>query len=364
MTDPDTVQSQPVPTRALRHAAVGVAGGVGAIGLSLLLAGLAFLAGVPSLLPPGAGPVFGASTYALAALVVGTVLGIRRSVAAASVAAVVAAALLGLAYTRSFGNPLVFGPTGMAVSLLVPASAWATQRLDFGSRVAPAVPTLSPAARFALSAMFVWILVEFVARGFLAAVLAPAVGSPVGADMLLVAVAFPAAAWFIARRGRRVGVDPAAWEYRLGPVPLAAGLVGAAVAFAALSVTQRIDAALFGAPPAGVDGLLAVAAGPLWVAAVLLVVNGVVVPVAEELAWRGAIQTALVGRYGAAVGIAVTAVAFALKHVVVDGSLFRLTSLLVLAAVFGVVRHRYGTASSTVVHIGTNFTATALLLFG
>ena len=57
-----------------------------------------------------------------------------------------------------------------------------------------------------------------------------------------------------------------------------------------------------------------------------------------------------------------TIVVFALKHVLMDGTFARITTLLMLGLVFGVVRHRWGTGSSTVTHVIVNLYSTSYLV--
>jgi membrane protease YdiL (CAAX protease family) len=110
------------------------------------------------------------------------------------------------------------------------------------------------------------------------------------------------------------------------------------------------------------EGMRSGLAGGAWIGPLLLVANGIVVPVSEELAWRGVIQSSLARAWGMAGTVAVTALALALKHVIVDGSVMRLTSLMVGALELCGVRARWGTGSSTVTHLVANFLATALAL--
>jgi membrane protease YdiL (CAAX protease family) len=56
------------------------------------------------------------------------------------------------------------------------------------------------------------------------------------------------------------------------------------------------------------ENTLLEAAAPLLVPASLLLVNGVVVPFAEEWLWRGLIQPRVIGAVGSALGILITAV--------------------------------------------------------
>ena len=51
-----------------------------------------------------------------------------------------------------------------------------------------------------------------------------------------------------------------------------------------------------------------------------------------------------------------------LKHVVVDRSLNRLTTLLAIGTVFGVLRYRLGTGASTIAHVTANLLASLIAL--
>ena len=106
------------------------------------------------------------------------------------------------------------------------------------------------------------------------------------------------------------------------------------------------------------DGLQA----GVWVAVLLLVANAADSAVCEEIAWRGVVQTALVRAWGPWIGIGVTVVLFALKHVLMDATFARITTLLMLGLVFGIVRHRWGTGSSTVTHVVVNLYSTGYIV--
>lgn len=113
--------------------------------------------------------------------------------------------------------------------------------------------------------------------------------------------------------------------------------------------------------------LLADLEAGVWVLLLFAVAHGIVAPVTEELAWRGVVQSALVEAQGRTVGIAVTAILFTAKHAVLDASLARVPSVLVLAVVLGLVRDRWGTTASTVVHAVVNLASVvglAVLVYG
>jgi hypothetical protein len=57
--------------------------------------------------------------------------------------------------------------------------------------------------------------------------------------------------------------------------------------------------------------------------------------------------------------IVLTAVLIAGEHVVVDLTFVRLTTLIGLGLVLGAIKHRYGTASSTITHVGVSTLSTA-----
>lgn len=205
-----------------------------------------------------------------------------------------------------------------------------------------------------------WLAGELLLRRGVVPVLAPVLGSGLGADMLLVGVGFPLLAVAIAAVGRRAGVSPADWEYDRSVRALIAGVAGAVGYFVALFGGVIAASLVVGTPDA--PGPVVAPTVPLWALALLLVVNGVVVPVAEELAWRGVIQTALTRRLGVGLGVGLTAAAFVAKHLVVDMAAppVRVFSLVTLAVVLGLLRQYYGTASSTVAHLLANLAATGL----
>ena len=112
--------------------------------------------------------------------------------------------------------------------------------------------------------------------------------------------------------------------------------------------------------------LLADLEAGVWVLVLFAFAHGIVAPLTEELAWRGIVQTALVESQRPAVGIVVTAALFTAKHMVLDLSFARAPTVLVLAVVLGLVRHRWGTTASTVVHAIVNLASVvglALLVF-
>ncbi|MFC7139344.1 CPBP family intramembrane glutamic endopeptidase [Halosimplex aquaticum] len=217
-------------------------------------------------------------------------------------------------------------------------------------------------AALAAGAMVLWVVAEIALRWELVAILADPIGSPRGADMLLVGIGFPLLAGAIAWLGRRRGIEPEDWDYEVSLRSVAAGVGGVVAFFVALLAVVLTITAIQGMPDAGTATPPVEPGAATWVLAALLIVNGLVVPLAEELAWRGVIQTALMDSYGVLAGSAVAATGFVLKHVVVDGGAdpIRLASLVILAVIFSALRARWGTASSTVAHLGANLLATGL----
>jgi membrane protease YdiL (CAAX protease family) len=224
--------------------------------------------------------------------------------------------------------------------------------------------TLARPPSLALALVVGWIALEAGLRRGLVSRLDPVVGAA-AADWTILLVGFPAMAAVLAAVALRAGHRPADWGYDLSLRAVGAGLAGVVVTVPATAATGYVDSALFGLDETGAEFASAVTdalvANP-ELAVVFLLGNGLAVPLAEELIWRGIVQTDLTDAWGALAGVAVTAALFALKHVVVDGSIARLTSLVVMALLFGVVRHRYGTVASTVTHVGVNALSTAALV--
>jgi membrane protease YdiL (CAAX protease family) len=258
-------------------------------------------------------------------------------------------------------NRLVFGPTGLiAVALAATAGGWIAHLLD-GDRL-HARYALSDAARVGLWAACLWVSFELVARLVGATGLGPIIGNVLVADMLAILIGMPTASWIIAHYGQANSITAETWEYRWTPLPVGIGVTAGALALGMMWVTAQIDQALWGLPEAALASFAEGLQAGTWVAVLMLVANGLVAPASEELAWRGVVQTALVRAWGPMIGIVVTALLFALKHVVLDGSLARMTTLVMLGLVLGVVRHRWGTGSSTIAHTVVNLASTSLIV--
>lgn len=219
---------------------------------------------------------------------------------------------------------------------------------------------------FAAGAIALWIVLEFAFRRGLVPVLTDPLGTGRGADAVMLTFAFPLIALFIAWWGLQNGIGPADWEYTISIRNIGAGLIGWAGSLVFLGSLAFVYTSLLGWEPSVGPGELGLTQAPTWVLVLFFVGNGIVVPITEELAWRGVIQTSLTEASGTTVAVVVTALAFVLKHLLVDLSapLFRVTTLVVLAFVLGILRARYGTASSTVAHVAANGLSTALLILG
>lgn len=223
----------------------------------------------------------------------------------------------------------------------------------------------TPSPGLALGVVAGWIVLELLLRRGVVSVLAPSFASGFAVDWTILLIGVPAMAIVLSVLALRMGQDAGVWGYEWSLRSVAIGLLGVVVAIVLLAVAGPIDAALFGAGEtnaAASNAMTEALRGTPLLAVVLLLGNGVAVPIAEEQVWRGIVQTELVASWGVAVGILLTAVLFALKHAMVDLSLARLTTLVVLGLLFGVFRHRYGTVSSIATHMGLNLYSSATIV--
>jgi membrane protease YdiL (CAAX protease family) len=95
---------------------------------------------------------------------------------------------------------------------------------------------------------------------------------------------------------------------------------------------------------------------------VVIAVNGILVPIAEEYLWRGLIQARLLRVLPGAVAIGATAIFFSLKHVVVDASWGRFLTLVAFGSICGIVAQRHTWRTSAALHLVVN-TATTTVAF-
>ncbi len=230
----------------------------------------------------------------------------------------------------------------------------------------------SGTVRSALGAALLWILVEFAIRdlaglGILGAVVLvtrlPRTPTPPGWTLAylygVTAVAMIVLGGLFHRRARRERLRLADLGYDTTRRTLVAGLIGGTLLSVLLGWgTHHVDLFLFGADESGQRMELAMMAEAGMPAAIILIAaNGLLTPVVEESAWRGYIQTKLTAVWGPLLGVIVTGLLFAAKHVVVDLSVVRLTTLLVGSLALGVVRQRWGTGASTPAHVILNTSA-------
>ena len=232
------------------------------------------------------------------------------------------------------------------------------------------------------------VLAEYLARRFLAPTMpsigAPPVNSeslPIGApvvnDMVATVLIYALLVTLVAPRPERpmaalgealrgIAVQATKWLPWIGGVLF----LGAVVAVAPLDAQLWGDVRLpsFTVPPS-TTVLFAGAATPLAVVS-LLIVNGVVIPLAEERLWRGLIQPRLRVAWGVIPALLVTAALFSLKHAIVDASLGRLLALTAGGLMLGLVAYRAGGLdgrgsgwkASAVSHMVGNLVATSLAL--
>jgi len=217
-----------------------------------------------------------------------------------------------------------------------------------------------PGVNVAAGGIVLWVLLEFAFRRGLAPALAGPLDTATGADMLSVAVAFTLLAVIIGRLGRRTGIDRTESIGTISRKAVGAGLAGVVGYVLLYGSAVIVASALFELNPSAGMATTNTGDTPTWAPILLLAVNGVLVPITEEIAWRGVIQTALTDAYGSAIAIVLTAAAFVLKHLIVDLAVspFRTTSLVILAVILCGLRARYGTTSSIVTHLVVNSLAT------
>lgn len=361
----------PVPTQA----------GPSALSIGTLVAGLAGGLAIVSIMGLIGRPLSGLSVVSsdtllriafgllvLVAFLSGFVVAVWRAPAGlpAAILAGLSATLL-LWLMRTFlleGQPynrLIFGPLGfISVSVAATAGGGLARLLD-DDRLHVRFSFGAP-ARVGLWAAFLWLSLEMVARFIGTAGLAPFLENVVAADMLAILIGFPAAGWIVARYGQANGIAPSDWDYRWTVSAMAFGVIAGFLVYGLMWGTALVDETIWGVPAAVPAGFAEALQDGAWVAVLMLAANGVAGPIGEELAWRGVVQTALVRAWGPVAAVVVTGVLFALKHVALDGSLNRVTTLVMLGLAFGLVRQRWGTGSSTAAHIVVNLLATSAVI--
>lgn len=132
------------------------------------------------------------------------------------------------------------------------------------------------------------------------------------------------------------------------------GFVLGTLALGAIFPLEWVDARLFGPQPpfaVGKDALTL---------ALIVGINGLWVPVFEELAWRGRLQNSLQHFHGAGWALGGGAVLFSLKHALVDASPGRLVTLLGVGVLLGFAYQRGGLRAAVVAHVVLNTAAGVL----
>lgn len=228
----------------------------------------------------------------------------------------------------------------------------------------------------ALALAGVIVVAEYAARRGLAPAL-PIVGAPVVNDMLASAVCYAVVVTFaIPARSRTAEALGSALRAVLARAASWLPWAGAVLFLVSVVALTLADSALWGAvrlpvvtaPPSDVV-VAAGAAQPLSILALVLV-NGLMIPLAEERLWRGIVQPRLVLAWGPVPALAVTAALFSAKHAIVDGSLGRLLALALGGLVLGLVAYRAGHGdarqdgwqASAVSHVVGNLVATSVAI--
>ncbi len=235
----------------------------------------------------------------------------------------------------------------------------------------PSAAERNRAVRAGVSAAGLWVLIEFGVRdvGLVTSVLLAklsgrslGIGGLMTANILLLGPAMLILAGTFLRLIRKGGLNWEALGYRPLRSSLLPGLIAATLTWGLNHGTGHLTGYFFGTAEADqfIQGMKA--AGLPVVIVGLLPSNGVLGPMVEELAWRGYIQTHLIRGWGVRRGIVATALLFALKHVVVDLSLWRIISLVVNGLTYGIVGYRWGTTASTILHVLGNSAATLEIL--
>ncbi|WP_158599372.1 CPBP family intramembrane glutamic endopeptidase [Halobellus sp. Atlit-38R] len=356
----------------VRLAGVGIVAGVLGVVATIVVA-----ASAANSLPSGAVDIGTVAAVVVVATLVGLALGVRyrkQWLSPALVAGVLVGVFLflrGAAFLvegRVISYPLLFGLPGAAVAIGVTlVAAWVGSRPRVARGLSPS--QLSPLARGGLVVAGGWTVIQLLFGLGLAATAGYVLNNTFAGTLIATVVGFPVATLFAVQYGRRVGIDRDDWDYRTTVHTVGIGLTGGLLTVLAVQGVGLLVTSVAGTDAAVTTFgfLLADLEAGVWVLALFALAHGIVAPVTEELAWRGVVQTALVESWGPTVGIAVTAVLFTAKHVVLDASLARLPTVLVLAVALGLVRHRWGATASTVVHAVVNLTSVAtlaILVFG
>lgn len=273
-----------------------------------------------------------------------------------------------LAQGNPVSYPLLFGLPGATVAFGGTLGAgWIGARPQVARKLSPS--QLSPLARAGLVVAGGWTVVELLFGLALASLVGIALDNTFAGSLVATVVGFPVAALFAVRYSRRVGLDREDWDYRTTGRTVGVGLGVGTLTIIVVQGIGRLVVSVAGSDTAVATFgfLLTDLEAGVWVLALFAFGHGIVAPLTEELAWRGVVQSALVDAWSKEAGIAVTALLFTAKHAVLDASLARVPSVLVLAVILGLVRDRWGTSASTIVHAVVNIASVvglAILVYG
>ena len=258
--------------------------------------------------------------------------------------------------------PLLFGlPGTVAAIVFLLGGGWLGSHSAVAARFS--LYNVSPLTRAGLAIAVGWTILELLFGIGLSTTVGTVLNNTFVGILIATLVGFPVAAVFAVRYGRQVGVNCSDWDYRTDGWTIMFGFVSGAITVLAVYGIAIINAWLRGTETAvaAFGFLLADLKVGFWVVVLFALAHGLVAPMTEELAWRGIIQSAVVQSEGVAIGIVFTAIVFTLKHALLDLSLVRVPSVLILAFALGAVRHRWGTTASTVAHGVVNLTSVCLL---
>ncbi len=219
--------------------------------------------------------------------------------------------------------------------------------------------------------MGLWIGLEFVLRDggvlLLMWLLLPRPITPVpwervvGFSAFMVVVATLVLGWVFVRKVFREGVSWSEIGYDWSRGALTVGVLGGVALVWVTGHAALLDDKIFRDPSHAQLAFALRNAGSLTRGALVLG-NGLLGPVVEELAWRGYVQTRLAAAWPHGRALVVTALAFSVKHMIVDVSVSRALMLGTAALVLGLIRAHRGTSASTVAHVVMNLQGTLLVI--
>ena len=270
--------------------------------------------------------------------------------------------LVFLADGTPISYPLLFGlPGALGAIIFALGGGWFGNWSTAANRLASS--QLNPLTRAGLSIAVGWTVIELLFGLGMASTVGALLDNTFVGVLVATIVGFPVATMFAVWYGHNTGIDRSDWGYTWRARSIGIGLIMGAFTVLAVYGIAFVSAVLVGTDTAGAafGFLLGDLEAGFWVVALFAVAHGIIAPITEELAWRGITQSALTKAEGASIGIVVTAIVFTTKHALVDMSLSRVPTVLVLALVLGIVRHQWGTTASTVTHAFVNLTSVALL---